>query len=96
MDLTINTRVPGLTVSSVPDQTNGEEIWSAIKVDGDGVRCHLDELVPSTVEDTLNQMLDAEADQLCGAKRYEGSAERLDSRAGSYAGSCRRRRVKSR
>ena len=29
-------------------------------------------------------MLDAEADQLCGAKRYERSSERLDTRAGSY------------
>ena len=36
------------------------------------------------MEDTLNKLLDAEADQLCGAKRYERSADRVDTRAGSY------------
>jgi len=30
-------------------------------------------------------MLDAEADELCGAKRYERSPERQDTRAGAYA-----------
>jgi len=28
--------------------------------------------------------LDAEADRLCGAKRYERSVDRVDTRAGSY------------
>ena len=32
----------------------------------------------------LNAMLDAEADQLCGAGRYERSQARQDTRAGSY------------
>jgi transposase-like protein len=36
------------------------------------------------VEETLNAMLDAEADQLCGAGRYERSQARQDTRAGSY------------
>jgi transposase-like protein len=36
------------------------------------------------VEETLNAMLDAEADQLCGAGRYERSEARQDTRAGSY------------
>ena len=35
----------------------------------------------------MNKLLDAEADQLCGAKRYERSADPLDTRAGSYDGS---------
>ena len=34
------------------------------------------------VEETLNAMLDAEADTLCGAKRYERRDERVDDRAG--------------
>ena len=38
----------------------------------------------STVEETLNAMLDAEADRLCGAGRYERSEARQDTRAGSY------------
>ena len=36
------------------------------------------------MEETLNAMLDAEADQLCGAGRYERNQARQDTRAGSY------------
>ena len=32
----------------------------------------------------LNELLDAEADRLCHAKRYERNAERASTRAGSY------------
>ena len=48
------------------------------------VRDHLGEMVRSTVEETLNQMLDAEADRLCNAERYERSTARQDTRAGHY------------
>jgi putative transposase len=48
------------------------------------LRDHLGEMVRGTVEETLNAMLDAEADQLCGAGRYERSQARQDTRAGSY------------
>src|SRR5262245_23400912 len=41
-------------------------------------------MVRGTVEETLNAMLDAEADRLCGAGRYERSEARQDTRAGSY------------
>jgi transposase-like protein len=44
----------------------------------------LDEVVRSTVEETLNALLDAEADQLCGARKYERTEARQDTRAGSY------------
>ena len=37
------------------------------------IKEHLDKIVVTTVEETLNALLDAEGDQLCGAKRYEGS-----------------------
>jgi transposase-like protein len=40
----------------------------------------LDEIVRSSVEETLNGLLDAEADQICGAQRYERSAERVGRR----------------
>jgi Transposase, Mutator family len=36
------------------------------------------------VEETLNAMLDAEADRLCQAERYERTEARKDTRAGSY------------
>jgi transposase-like protein len=32
----------------------------------------------------LNAMLDAEADRLCGAERYERNEARQDTRAASY------------
>jgi transposase-like protein len=41
-------------------------------------------VVRETVEEALNRMLDAEAEALCGAKRYERRAERRDTRAGHY------------
>lgn len=71
-------------MSSIDDATGKDEIKNALRIDSEAVRSHLDELVRSTVEDTLNRLLDAEADQLCNAKRYERSAERSDTRAGSY------------
>jgi putative transposase len=36
------------------------------------------------VEETLNALLDAEADRLCNAQRYERSAARRDTRVGRY------------
>jgi transposase-like protein len=55
-----------------------------IQVDEERVRGHVEEVVRLSVEETLNGLLDAEADQLCGAKRYERSPDRVDTRAGSY------------
>jgi transposase-like protein len=55
-----------------------------LRVDEERVRGHVDEVVRSSVEETLNGLLDAEADRLCGASRYERSADRVDTRAGSY------------
>jgi putative transposase len=40
-------------------------------------------VVRGTVEETLNALLDAEADRLCHAQRYERSRRR-DTRAGHY------------
>lgn len=41
-------------------------------------------MVRATVEETLNGLLDAEADRLCGARNYERTEGRKDTRAGSY------------
>ena len=57
---------------------------SVIRVDEQELRGHLDEVVRTSVEETLNGLLDAEADRLCQAKRYERTADRADTRAGSY------------
>ena len=55
-----------------------------IKIDEARIQQHLGEMVRSTVEQTLNGMLDAEADQLCNARRYEHTEGRTDQRAGHY------------
>jgi transposase-like protein len=55
-----------------------------IRIDESEIRSHLDEMVRGTVEETLNAMLDAEADEMCNAQRYEHSPDRVDTRAGSY------------
>ena len=55
-----------------------------IRIDEGEIRGHLTELVRGTVEETLNTMLDAEADELCNAQRYEHSPDRVDTRAGHY------------
>lgn len=55
-----------------------------IHIDDSQVKNQLGDLVRGTVEETLNQLLDQEADRLCGAARYERNAERKDTRAGSY------------
>jgi putative transposase len=59
-------------------------IDGALQLDEAKVRAHLDEVVRGTVEQTLNALLDAEADRACGAGRYERSPDRADTRAGSY------------
>ena len=63
-------------------QRSGME--QAFQVDEAKIRGHVDQVVRRSVEETLNAMLDAEADALCNAKRYEHSLERVDTRAGSY------------
>ena len=55
-----------------------------ISIDEDAVTSKLSEMVRGTVEETLNAMLDAEADQLLRAKKYERTQDRQDTRAGHY------------
>ena len=65
-------------------EDSAEGLKDAIRVDAGQLRGHVDEVVRSSVEETLNGLLQAEADQLCQAGRYERSAERVDTRAGHY------------
>ena len=55
-----------------------------VQIDDAKIRAYLDEVVRATVEETLNALLDAEADHLCGARKYERTEGRKDTRAGSY------------
>lgn len=74
---------PGSASDNRSDSTQ-EAIAQAITVDAEKVKSHLDEVVRSTVEQTLNTLLDEEADRVAGAGRYERSPDRQDTRAGSY------------
>src|SRR3984885_100570 len=74
-------------VTSAASATNEAEVANLpfVKVDEARIQEQLDDVVRRTVEETLNALLDAEADELCGAKRYERSETRRDTRAGHYS-----------
>jgi transposase-like protein len=61
-----------------------KNISKVIQIDEKQIREHLGELVRGSLEETLNQLLDAEADKLCNASRYERTQSRQDTRAGHY------------
>ena len=48
------------------------------------IKSQLGEMVRKSVEDTLNAMLDAEADQITQAHKYERTDARQDTRAEHY------------
>jgi transposase-like protein len=66
------------------DNSETKTLGKVIHIDESQIQDHLGELVRGTVEETLNAMLDAEADAMCGAQRYERSPDRIDTRAGHY------------
>lgn len=55
-----------------------------IEIHEEKIKEHLGEFVRGTVEETLNSLLDAEADAICNAQKYEHTANRKDTRAGHY------------
>ena len=61
-----------------------KDLGQVIRIDDEGVRDYLRKVVRGSVEETLNAMLEAEAERLCNAGRYERSQARRDTRAGSY------------
>ena len=68
----------------VSQSGSGENFEGVIRIEEGKIRSHVDQVVRETVEQTLNGLLQAEADDLCGAQRYARSPERLDTRAGHY------------
>lgn len=65
-------------------QNVSKKLGNVIQIDKDQITAHLGELVRGSVEETLNKLLDAEAEQLCNAARYERTEARQDTRAGHY------------
>lgn len=61
-----------------------KNLSKVIKIDEARIKNHLGVMVRSIVEETLNDMLNAEADRLCNAQRYERTEGRTDGRAGHY------------
>ena len=61
-----------------------EGFGKVIQVDEAQIQDHLGRMVRQSVAETLNGLLDAEADRLCQAGRYERSPDRQDTRAGHY------------
>jgi putative transposase len=55
-----------------------------IQINEEQVKNQLGELVRGTVEDTLNSLLDAEADALCNAQKHERTPDRSNYRSGHY------------
>ncbi len=66
------------------EDSKGTALSNVIRIDDDRVKDHLEKVVRGTVEETLNAMLEAEADRLCNAGRYERTQARRDLRSGSY------------
>ena len=65
-------------------ETTPSPLGTVITIDDERIKSHLDRVVRGSVEETLNALLDAEADRLCNAQRYERSEARRDTRAGHY------------
>jgi putative transposase len=68
----------------VGSDTPTRGLGKVVQIDEVQIKDHLGTLVKETVEETLNGLLDAEADELCQAKRYERSPDRASTRAGHY------------
>lgn len=66
------------------DERKDKPMGNVIHIDEARIKDHLGEMVRGTLEEALNAMLDAEADRLCGADRYQRSEARKDTRAGHY------------
>jgi len=64
---------------------DGAESSEVVRIDFGNLKKDLGGFVRGTVEEAINGLLDAEAQQLCNAKRYERSDERSAHRNGHYS-----------
>ena len=65
-------------------ESETKPLGAVVQVDEGKIRAHLDEVVRAMVEETLNALQDAEADHLCGARKYERSEGHKATHAGTY------------
>ena len=66
------------------EEDSTKPLSNVIRIDDERIQDHLKHIVRGSVEETLNALLDAEAERFVGAGRYERSEARRDTRAGSY------------
>jgi hypothetical protein len=78
------------------NQGEGTKLSQVIQIDEGKMQEHLGEVVRSTVEETLNAMLDGEADRLCQPSGTNGLRRGRIREQVATSGSYRRKRVKSR
>ncbi|MCC5789322.1 MAG: IS256 family transposase [Opitutales bacterium] len=76
----INEKTPKSTVTPSTEESSNE----VVRIDFNNLKRDLSGFVRGTVEEALNGMLDAEAQSICGAGRYERTTERQAHRSGSY------------
>src|SRR6185437_612119 len=73
------------------NETTPSPLGNVITIDDERIKNHLDRVVRGSVEETLNALLDAEADRSCNAPRYERTEARRDSEPRITNASCRPR-----
>ncbi len=66
------------------EEDSTKPLTNVIRIDDERIQDHLGKIVRGSVEETLNALLEAEAERLCNAERYERTQARRDTRAGSY------------
>ena len=57
-----------IAVTHLPSR---DDVQNVSPIDDERIKSHLDRVVRGNVEETLNALLDAEANRLCNAQRYE-------------------------
>jgi transposase-like protein len=67
-----------------PGETTSQETGRLIQIDEEQIKGHLDQIVVGAVEETLNGLLEKEAERLCPAGRCERKEERAGYRSGHY------------
>ena len=86
---------PTMEAGVGPAEGTKAALGPVVQIDEGRIRTHLDEVVRSTVEETLNALLDAEADHLVRGQevRAHRRAARTRGRAAT-TGTCRPRPAK--
>jgi hypothetical protein len=70
--------------AAMTDEDRTIPLSNVITIDDERIKGRRDRVVRGTVEETLNALLEAEADQLCNAQCYERTEARRATRAGHY------------